>query len=180
MGHATHEITYDEAQAWQIAKTASWKDILLLIPFYEGHPPFWHLLLAGPAKLGLSWHTVYAILGMGCMIASGLLLFFKAPFPRWVLCLLPFNFFLFYQYGIIVRPYALMMLLMKHQKKMLMSTPKRIIRRLKQKKEKKNAEQKTLKRFWDPKASARKSSAKGLKLKQNPNALEKLLLQKSL
>lgn len=112
LGHATHEITYDEAQAWQIAKTASWKDILLLIPFYEGHPPFWHLLLAGPAKLGLSWHTVYAFLGMGCMIASGLLLFFKAPFPRWVRCLLPFNFFLFYQYGIIVRPYALMMLLM--------------------------------------------------------------------
>lgn len=109
VGLACHEITYDEAQAWQIARTASWRDILLLTPFYEGHPPFWHLLLAGPAKLGASWHWTYSVIGFVCLVASGCLLFFKAPFPRWVRCLLPFNFFLFYQYGIIVRPYCIMM-----------------------------------------------------------------------
>ena len=58
IGLVSHEITYDEAQSWQIARTAPWKDILLLVPMYEGHPPFWHLLLAGPAKLGASWHWV--------------------------------------------------------------------------------------------------------------------------
>ena len=45
---------------------------------------------------------------------------------------------------------------------------------------KKHAEQKTLKRFQDQKALAKKSSAKELKLKKDPNVLEKLLLQKSL
>lgn len=111
VGTFFHEITYDEAQSWQIAKTAPWKDIVFLIPMYEGHPPFWHLLLAGPAKLGISWHVVYALLGIPCLLASAGLLLFKAPFPRWVRCLLPFNFFLCYQYGIIVRPYCIMMLL---------------------------------------------------------------------
>lgn len=112
IGLISHEITYDEAQAWQIARTAPLKDILFLVPMYEGHPPFWHLLLAGPAKWGASWHWVYGIIGFICMVASGCLLFFKAPFPRWVRCLLPFNFFLFYQYGVVVRPYCIIMLLM--------------------------------------------------------------------
>ena len=107
-----HEATYDESQSWQIAKTASWHDIVLLIPMYEGHPPFWHLFLAIPAKLGIHWHITYAIIGLICMVTSGFLIFFKAPFPRWVRCLLPFNFFLFYRYGIVVRPYCIMLVLL--------------------------------------------------------------------
>ena len=109
IGVSYHEFTYDEAQAWQIARTASWKDIVLFIPVFEGHPPFWHLLLAVPAKLGFSWHVVYGILGFAGLLASACLLLFKSPFPRWVRCLLPFNFFLFYQYSIVVRPYCLIM-----------------------------------------------------------------------
>ena len=112
LGIYFHEITWDEAQSWQIARTASWKDIVFSIPLYEGHPPFWHLFLAGPAKLGAPWHWVCGVISFVCMTASACLLFFKAPFPRWVRCLLPFNFFLFYQYGIIVRPYGIMMLIM--------------------------------------------------------------------
>ncbi len=111
IGFCVHEPSYDEAQAWMIAKTATWKDLFFLIPFYEGHPPFWHLLLAGPARLGASLPVTAGILGLILMLANGYLLFFKAPFPRWVRCLLPFNFFLFFQYGIIVRPYGLMCLL---------------------------------------------------------------------
>lgn len=38
-----HEPWYDEAEAWQIARCASIKDILFTIPHYEGHPPLWHL-----------------------------------------------------------------------------------------------------------------------------------------
>lgn len=109
IGFSFHEITYDEAQAWQIARTASWKDIVFLVPIYEGHPPFWHLLLAGPAKWGFSWHLVYSLLGFSSLLISASLLLFKSPFPRWVRCLLPFSFFLFYQYIIIVRPYCLIM-----------------------------------------------------------------------
>ena len=112
VGFCTHEMWYDEAQAWQIARTAPINDILFLIPHYEGHPPFWHLLLAIPAKLGSPWQWSVGIIGFLFMIANGALIFFKAPFPRWVRCLLPFSYFLFYQYGIIVRPYSALTLVM--------------------------------------------------------------------
>ena len=54
IGHY-HEPWFDEAQAWQIAKCASIKEILFKIPHYEGHPPLWHLILAIPAKLGVPY-----------------------------------------------------------------------------------------------------------------------------
>ena len=112
-GHFVHEPWYDEAQSWQIARTADWYDILFRIPHYEGHPPFWHLLLAIPAKIsGLSWRWVYPLIGMICTAVSGFLIIFKAPFPRWIRYVLPFTYFLFYQYGIIVRPYSVVVLLM--------------------------------------------------------------------
>ena len=50
-----HVPTLDEAQAWLIARDATYKDILLYLPHYESHPPFWHLLLSIPAKLGVSY-----------------------------------------------------------------------------------------------------------------------------
>ncbi len=112
VGFCTHEMWYDEAQAWQIARTAPLKDILFLIPHSEGHPPFWHLLLAIPAKLGVPWRWGISCVGLLFMLASGFLIFFKAPFPRWIRCLLPFSYFLFYQYGVIVRPYSALTLVM--------------------------------------------------------------------
>ena len=111
-GFCVHEMWYDEAQAWQIARTAPFYDILFVVPHLEGHPPFWHLLLAIPAKLGMYWQWGVSIVGILFMLANGFLIFFKAPFPRWVRCLLPFNYFLFYQYGIIVRPYGPLLLVM--------------------------------------------------------------------
>lgn len=107
-----HEPWYDEVQAWQIAKTATWYDILFRIPHFEGHPPFWHLLLALPAKAGIAGLLALRFIGMATMLLSGFLLIFKAPFPRWIKFTLPFTYFLFYQYGIIVRPYGLMALLL--------------------------------------------------------------------
>ena len=40
-----HESWFDEVQAWQIARSASLKEILFEVPHYEGHPQLWHLLL---------------------------------------------------------------------------------------------------------------------------------------
>lgn len=37
-------------------------------------------------------------------------LLFKSPFPKLIRCLLPFNFFLFYQYGVVSRPYSVLTL----------------------------------------------------------------------
>ena len=45
-----HEGWFDEAQAWQIAKCASYREIIFYLPHFEGHPPFWHLILSIFAK----------------------------------------------------------------------------------------------------------------------------------
>lgn len=107
-----HEPWFDEAQAWQIAKCSSVKDILLVIPHYEGHPPLWHLILAIPAKMGIPFEIGLKSIGFIITITSIILILFVSPIPRIVKLLLPFNYFIFYQYGIVVRPYCLMLLLL--------------------------------------------------------------------
>ena len=104
-----HEPWYDEAQAWQIAKEASYHDILFYLPHYESHPPLWHLILSVPAKLGLPYEAsiktvtiIFSVLGI-CLIE------FKSGFTNWVKTFMPFNFFLFYQFGVISRPYSMML-----------------------------------------------------------------------
>ena len=85
-----HEPMYDEAQAWMIARDASWREILWEIPHYEGHPPFWHLFLAIFAKSGVSIDVGLRIVGGFFSISTVALLLFKSPFPKTIKCLLPF------------------------------------------------------------------------------------------
>ena len=103
---------FDEAQAWQIAKTASIYDIVFTIPHYEGHPPLWHLVLVPFAKTGIPWQLGLRFVGLLCSAWAFFLLIFKAPFARWIRLVLPFTYFLFYQYGAIIRPYGIFFLLM--------------------------------------------------------------------
>ena len=107
-----HEPWFDEAQAWQIAKCATVKQILFEIPHYEGHPPLWFLILAIPAKAGVPFEIGLKSIGFVVAVASAYLILFKLPYPPIMRLLLPFSFFLFYQYGIIVRPYGLMLLVL--------------------------------------------------------------------
>ena len=107
-----HEPWFDEAQAWQIAKCASLKELLFFIPHYEGHPPLWHLILALPAKLGVPFEIGLKSVGFVFAAASAALVLFRSKLPRTARLLLPFSYFFFYQYGVIVRPYGLMMLVM--------------------------------------------------------------------
>ena len=107
-----HEPWFDEAQAWQIARTAPLHDILFVVPHYEGHPPVWHLLLAVFAKNGFPYElTLKAINWLFCSAAMAVLLF-RSPFPKVIRCLLPFTFECFYQIGVISRPYSIFMLMM--------------------------------------------------------------------
>lgn len=105
-----HEPWYDEAQAWLIARDASWKDIFFLIPHYEGHPPLWYLILAVFAKAGANFDLTIKILTLVINAFAMAFLLFRAPFPRFVRHLLPFTYFLFYQHGVICRPYSLLLL----------------------------------------------------------------------
>ena len=109
---ACHEPWFDEAQAWQIAKSASIKDILLNIPHYEGHPPMWHLVLAIPAKIGLPYELGLKIVGLSISIGTAGVLIFYSRLPKVARLVLPFTYFFFYQYGVIVRPYGLMLLVL--------------------------------------------------------------------
>lgn len=105
-----HEPWYDEAQAWQIARSASLWEITFEIPHYEGHPQLWHILLYPFAKLGMPYELSLSLVTL--LVAGGAitLLVFFAPFPRIVKWILPFTYFLFYQYGVVARPYCLMIL----------------------------------------------------------------------
>jgi hypothetical protein len=105
-----HEPWFDEAQSWQIARVASLKDILFSIPHYEGHPPLWHLLLALPARLGAPYEFSLKAVNIFICSAAVWLLLFRSPFLRIVKLALPFSYFLFYQYGVISRPYSVLFL----------------------------------------------------------------------
>lgn len=105
-----HEPWFDEAQAWQIAKCASIWDILFEVPHYEGHLPLWHLLLAVPAKSGVPFELGLKVVAALPTIVAVCIILFRAPFPKVVRLLLPFHYFVFYQYGVVSRPYGLMLL----------------------------------------------------------------------
>lgn len=105
-----HEPWFDEAQAWQIARCATLKEILFEIPHYEGHPALWHLMLLAPAKLGFPYELSLGVISFAATVLAGWLILFKSPFPKFVRCILPFHYFIFYQNGVIARPYGYMFL----------------------------------------------------------------------
>lgn len=106
-----HEPWFDEAQVWQIAKCASLHDLLFVVPHYEGHPAFWSLVLAIPAKLGMPFEISLKLIGFLISLITIYVILFKTKYPRLMRLVIPFTYFVFYQYGIIVRPYGLMLLL---------------------------------------------------------------------
>ena len=107
---AFHEPWFDEAQSWQIGKYASISDMLFIIPHDEGHPALWWLILSIPAKLGVPFEIGLKSIGVLISAASVWLIIYESPFPDFIKYTLPFSYFVFYQYGVIVRPYGLMLL----------------------------------------------------------------------
>ena len=108
-----HEPWFDEAQVWEIAKGASLKELLLIIPHYEGHTPLWSLILAVPAKLGVPFEIGLKTIGACISISSAYVILFRTKLPLVAKCLIPFSYFFFYQYGVVVCPYGLMLLLFR-------------------------------------------------------------------
>jgi hypothetical protein len=106
-----HEPFADEGQAWQIARSVPIWEIFRDRVRYEGSPGLWHLLLAILSRLHVSYtgmHWVCAAIA----VTSTSLLIFRSNFPRAVRLLLPFSFFLAYQYAVIARSYVLVPLLL--------------------------------------------------------------------
>ena len=103
-----HEPWFDEAQAWLIARDCSWREMILERPHYEGHPPLWWMMLAIPAKLGVPYEMGLKTINLTCAALMIWLLEFKTKLPEPFKVILPFSYFLCYQYGVTSRPYALM------------------------------------------------------------------------
>ncbi|WP_236028004.1 ABC transporter permease [Bifidobacterium pongonis] len=103
-----HEPWFDEAQSWLIARDASFRDMLLVRPHYEGHPPLWWLMLSIPAKLGVPYEIGLKSVQFVCAALMAWMLVFRSPFPPLAAGLLPFTYFMCFQYGVTSRPYALM------------------------------------------------------------------------
>ena len=75
---------------------------------YEGHTPLWYLLLAIPAKLGVPYELGMKMVCVIFSTAGVALLVRKSPFRWHIRYLLPFSYFLFYQYGVVSRSYCLL------------------------------------------------------------------------
>ncbi len=101
-----HEPWFDEAQAWLLARDSNPVDLLTRYLPYEGSPGLWHLLLMLPSRL-LSYRALNLISATLAVLGVWLLLRYS-PFPLPVKLILPFTFFLFFQYGVVARNYALM------------------------------------------------------------------------
>ena len=110
VGVIFHEPWFDESTAWMIARTNSVADIIFNIPHYEGHFPSWHLLLKLIQLTNLPYELSLVVINLIFLVPAIILLVHKSRFPRlirWGLC---FSYFLFYQYGVISRPYSMMIL----------------------------------------------------------------------
>jgi len=105
-----HEPWFDEAQAWLISQVGSLWDIIYSFSKAEGHLPLWYLILSPFSKLGFPYEITIKIINI-LICSSAIIIFeFKSPFPKLIKWLIPFTYFLFYQYGVINRCYSLMIL----------------------------------------------------------------------
>lgn len=103
-----HELWYDEIQAYMLAKDASYFELIFGAPHYEGHPPLYSLILSVFAKTGVPLDIGLRVATFPFSLIGAYLIIFKAPFKRIIRFLIPFTFFVFYQYTVICRPYAMM------------------------------------------------------------------------
>jgi hypothetical protein len=104
-----HEPWADEAQAWQIARTLPLGQIFPLLS-YEGHPGLWYLLLWLLSRLHVSYAGMHWIAAAIAFLGVALLVL-ASPFPRWLKLLLPFTFYLSFQYAVVARSYVMAPLL---------------------------------------------------------------------
>ena len=104
-----HEPWVDEAQSWIIARDASVFEIVGNLARYEGAFPLWHLTLKIFIALGLTYEYIFIVPLI--ISAIGISVFLKkVDAPKYVKILLPFTYFVFYQYTIIARSYCYLLL----------------------------------------------------------------------
>jgi len=106
-----HEPWADEAQAWLLARDASLWNLWTHLMHYEGSPGIWQTMLHFLMHMGLPYSGYRWISGILAFSGAWLLIRY-APLPLFVRLLLPFTYFLCFQYAVIARSYALLAPLM--------------------------------------------------------------------
>lgn len=104
-----HELWGDEIHSWNIAKgSGSYADLIANIR-YEGHPPVWYSLMWMLSKL------THQLLYLQCLqfaIAAAAVwwLLFRSPLPQLIKVMVPFGYYLLFEYAALSRNYAVAML----------------------------------------------------------------------
>ncbi|MCO6475384.1 MAG: hypothetical protein J5I94_02115 [Phaeodactylibacter sp.] len=107
-----HELWKDEWQAWLLSRDQSlWA--LLSTLYFEGHPALWYLYLKLWAPFsGLAADDVLIQLAHLPVALAGLAaLFFRQRYPWWLRIAVLFTYFTCFEYGIVSRGYAFVLLL---------------------------------------------------------------------
>jgi len=102
---AHHVPWVDEAQGWLVARDSSLIDLFNTRLRYEGSPGLWHLLLWILCRMHVSFTAMRWIASL--VPAAGIFVFLRySPFPAILRAILPFSFYLGYQYAVISRNYV--------------------------------------------------------------------------
>jgi hypothetical protein len=101
-----HEPWADEAQSWLLARDASLPQLWGHLLHYEGTPGLWQTVLHTLIRLGLPY-SAYSFVSASLGLAAVVLMLRYAPLPLYIRLLLPFTYFICYQYAIIARSYDL-------------------------------------------------------------------------
>ena len=106
-----HEQWADEAHAWMIARDTSFYSLFFQYLHTDGHPALWHLILKLFQFIGFEYKHIYIISTIFSSAGVGLFLF-KSNFKWYIKILVPFSYFVFYQYTVVARGYCLILLLL--------------------------------------------------------------------
>lgn len=106
-----HEYWSDEAQAWLLARDASIIDLITKYLKFEGHPILWYLVIKIFINLGGSYNN-FNLVSTFFVSLGVLILLFKIKCPLYLKVLLPFTFFIYYQFSAIARGYCLIVFLL--------------------------------------------------------------------
>ena len=101
-----HEHWADEAQAWLLARDSDWLELITVHSKYEGSPMLWHLILKCFISCGLTYEYFFIVPVIFSSIGVAILQC-KKKIPLFIKILLPFAYYIFYQYTIVARSYCL-------------------------------------------------------------------------
>ena len=111
VGATQHELWRDEAHTWLLAGSmdSAWETAAT--SFAAGHPPAWPLLLQAMRSLGND--PALMALANGLLASLGVYVVARfSPFSLAQRCLYPLGFYPLYQYGLVSRSYAALVLLL--------------------------------------------------------------------